>query len=115
MFNIETNMHNKHLGRLSMDSKERMGFLATEQYGIIQHPYADIQELNIRLFYDLLLLDSTPDKSTFIKLVSNYELVFHRISSMALQQVGIPKKPIFYTFTTLQDMLQTHLTIYVYS
>eukprot|EP00957_Ditylum_brightwellii_P174007 13248346-Ditylum_brightwellii.AAC.1 len=49
-------------------------------------------------------VERKPTTSTFIDLVSNYDLVVHSIAALALQQVDMSKEPIFYTFSTLQDM-----------
>eukprot|EP00957_Ditylum_brightwellii_P006660 506259-Ditylum_brightwellii.AAC.1 len=50
------------------------------------------------------VLERKPATSTFIDLVSNYDLVVHSIAVLGLQRVGMPKEPINCTFTTLQDM-----------
>ena len=68
--------------------------------------------LSVIILYNLLRLDRTPSKSTFIDLISNYYLVIHRIASMAMKQVSTPKSPIFCIFATLQDMLHMCGTIY---
>ena len=78
--------------------------LTPKQYGSRKYKAADIQTLNTRLFYDLTRLKRITDTSTFSDLVSNYDLVFHNIVSLSMQQYNIPKEPIMCTFTTLQNM-----------
>eukprot|EP00957_Ditylum_brightwellii_P008938 676527-Ditylum_brightwellii.AAC.1 len=95
-----------------MDSAERLQGVADEQYGSRKQKAADIQALNTRLYYDYALLERTPATSTFIDLVSNYDLVAHSIASLALQRVNTPKAPIQCTFTTLQDMVHIVRTAY---
>lgn len=112
LFDIEGNMHNKRLGRHSMELAEACNGVAPEQYGSRKCFAADIQALNTRLFYDLVKLDKLPATSTFIDLVSNYDLVVHSIASLSLQRVGTPKPPIFCTFSTLQDMVSHVRTAY---
>eukprot|EP00957_Ditylum_brightwellii_P028608 2161638-Ditylum_brightwellii.AAC.1 len=87
-----------------MARAEEIQGVAQEQCGSRKQKAADIQALNTRLFYDYALMEKTPATSTFIDLVSNYNLVVHNIASLAMQQVGTPKDPINCTFTTLQDM-----------
>eukprot|EP00957_Ditylum_brightwellii_P074988 5698875-Ditylum_brightwellii.AAC.1 len=87
-----------------MARAEEIQGVAQEQYGSRKQKAADIQALNTRLFYDYVLMEKTPAISTFIDLVSNYNLVVHSIASLAMQRVGTPKAPINCTFTTLQDM-----------
>eukprot|EP00957_Ditylum_brightwellii_P140296 10690118-Ditylum_brightwellii.AAC.1 len=50
---------------------------------------------------------SYSEESLFIDLVSNYDLAVHNIAGFALQRIGMPKAPIFCTFTTLQDMIHS--------
>eukprot|EP00957_Ditylum_brightwellii_P110103 8397186-Ditylum_brightwellii.AAC.1 len=78
-------MHNKQLGRVAMASAENLEGVADEKYGSREKKEADIQALNTRLFYDYVLLERTPATSTFINLVSNYDLVVHSITSLVLQ------------------------------
>eukprot|EP00957_Ditylum_brightwellii_P144547 11011100-Ditylum_brightwellii.AAC.1 len=87
-----------------MSNAEYLQGIADEQYGSRKNKSADIQALNTRLYYDYILLERTPATSTFIDLVSNYDLVAHSIASLALQNVNTPKAPIHCTFTTLQNM-----------
>ena len=112
LFDLEANMHNKRLGRIAMENAERLQGVADEQYGSRKHKAADVQALNTRLFYDHIRLKRKPATSTFIDLVSNYDLVVHSIASLALQRVNTPKAPIDCTFTTLQDMVHTVRTAY---
>eukprot|EP00957_Ditylum_brightwellii_P124976 9527183-Ditylum_brightwellii.AAC.1 len=107
LFDIEANMHNKYLGRFAMERAEGLGGIAPEQFGSRKHKYADLQALNTCLFHNFIWLERTTSTSTFIDLVSTYNLVVHSIASLALQQVGTPKELILCTFTTLQDMVHT--------
>lgn len=105
-------MHNKKLGRDMMRRAELNGGLAIEQYGSRTAKAADIQALNTRLFYDLVRLKKIPATSEFTDLVSNYDLVVHSLASLSLQRVGVPKEPILYTFTTLQNMVSSVRTAF---
>eukprot|EP00957_Ditylum_brightwellii_P139580 10637821-Ditylum_brightwellii.AAC.1 len=81
-------MHNKHLARVSMSIAERNGEIAREQFGGRVRHSAEVQGLNVHLFYDQVKLNKVPATSTFVDRVSNYNLVVHSIGSLALQQVG---------------------------
>ena len=90
-----------------MGIAERMVGVATEQYGSRKYHSVYIQALTTGLMYDLVRWDSTPATIKFIDLVTNYDLIVRRISSMYLQLFSKVKSPIFCTFTTLQDMVHT--------
>eukprot|EP00957_Ditylum_brightwellii_P189877 14455162-Ditylum_brightwellii.AAC.1 len=90
-----------------MSNAKYLQGIADEQYGSRKNKSADIQARNIRLYYDYILLERTPATSAFIDLVSNYDLVVHSIASLALQRANTPNAPIHYTFTMLQNMVQT--------
>ena len=92
---------------LQMGVAERMVGVATEQYGSRKYHSVYIQALITGLLYDLVRWDSTPATIKFIDLVTNYDLIVRRISSMYLQLFSKVKSPIFCTFTTLQDMVHT--------
>ena len=83
-----------------------------EQCGSGRKHAADVQALNTKLYYDLIRMERTPATSTFIDLVSNYDLMFHSIAYLSLQRVGVPKSPIHFTLTTLQDMVHTCRTVF---
>eukprot|EP00957_Ditylum_brightwellii_P079674 6058735-Ditylum_brightwellii.AAC.1 len=95
-----------------MQHAEECHGIAPEQYGSKKKKAADIQALNTRLFYDYVQLKRTPVTSLFIDLVSNYDLVAHNITTLALQRVGTLKAPICGMFSTLQDMVYTVKTTY---
>ena len=65
MFEIEENLHNKQLGRNFMKKYKETEILATEQYGSWASKSTDIQALNTRMSYDLILIKSTPAKTVF--------------------------------------------------
>eukprot|EP00957_Ditylum_brightwellii_P179638 13684293-Ditylum_brightwellii.AAC.1 len=100
-------MHNKRLGRDTMRRAEACGGVAPEQFGSRCYKSVDLQALNTRLFYYHVLLQKIPSTSVFIDLVTNYDFVVHNIASLALQRVGVPKAPIYCTFTTIQDMVHS--------
>ena len=81
--------------------------LSLEQYGIRASKSADIQALNTRLFYYIVLLKCTPATSVFAEIISNYDLVLHRIAFLALQRVNFSKETILCTLTTLQYMVHS--------
>ena len=87
-----------------MRQAESLYGLAPEQYGIRKEKATGIQALNIILFYDLIRQKIIPATSIFSYLISNYDMVVHRIASISLQRVDVPKEPILCTFTTLQKM-----------
>eukprot|EP00957_Ditylum_brightwellii_P098458 7501211-Ditylum_brightwellii.AAC.1 len=78
-------MHNKRLGKEAMHRAEIIRGIAMEQYGTT---------------------------TTFIDLVSNYDLVVHSIAALALQHIAMPKEPISSTFTTLHNMVHTCQTVF---
>eukprot|EP00957_Ditylum_brightwellii_P028946 2186617-Ditylum_brightwellii.AAC.1 len=95
-----------------MHRVEIIGVIAMEQYGSRKNQAADLQALNTRLFFDYAKLECKPATSTFVDLVSYYNLVVHSITVLALQHVDMPKEPINCTFTTLQDMVHTCQTFF---
>ena len=80
LFEIETNIHNKHIGKLTTKTAKYIDALALKQYGSRKAKAADIQDLNIRLFYDLTRLERILSTSTFTDIVSNYDITVHIIS-----------------------------------
>ena len=46
-------------------------------------------------------------------MVSNYDLVIHRIASLSVQRVDVPKDPVLCTFTMLHNMSHTVITDFV--
>ena len=91
MFYIEANLHNKHLGKLSMRRAEEIIALAPEQYGRRKGKAAGTQALNNRLFYNILRIKRVPVNSTFADLVSNYYLVVHSTALLSAQISNTPK------------------------
>ena len=91
LFDIETNMQNKYLGRLAIKTYEELDALLPKQCGSRASKSEDIQNRNIRLFYNLIRLKWVPYPSIFEYLISNYDLVAHRIAFLWLQQVNILK------------------------
>ena len=87
-----------------MSQAEILDELTPEQYGRRKEKAAYIQALNTRLFYDLIRQKRIPFTSTFVDIVSNYDLVVHSIASLSLQKVDVSKEPILITFTTLQNI-----------
>ena len=81
--------------------------ISMEQYGSRKKHATDIQAMNTKLYYDLIIMEHTPTTSNLIDIVSNYDLVVHIIASLALQRVGVPRSPITFTLSTLQDMVHT--------
>ena len=104
LFNIEANLHNKHLVKLTIKTSEDIEALAPEQYGSRKEKSADIQALNTRLFHDLTTLKWKPSTSTFADIVSNYYFVFHSITYLSMQHANTPKELIMCKITTLQNM-----------
>eukprot|EP00957_Ditylum_brightwellii_P158200 12041707-Ditylum_brightwellii.AAC.1 len=58
---------------------ERNGGIAQEPFGGRVRHSAEVQALNICLFYDQVKLNKVPVTSTFMDLVSNYDLMVHSI------------------------------------
>ena len=69
--NTGENLHNKHLGNLTMRKSEELDTLDPEQYGSRKEKAMYIQALNTRLFYDLIITKRVPATSTFSDIVSN--------------------------------------------
>ena len=65
LFDIEANLHNKHLGRHSTKTPKETEELAPEQYGRQGLKAAEIQALNISIFYYIILLKRTPETRIF--------------------------------------------------
>ena len=49
LFDIEVNMHNKHLGRISTRQAKTLDGIAPEQYGTQKEKSTEIQALNLIL------------------------------------------------------------------
>ena len=77
---------------------------AHEKYRSRASKVVDIRAINTRIFYNLIGLKSILSNIIFVELISNYDIVFHIIDFLSLQRSNIPKEPIRYTLTTLQDM-----------
>ena len=90
-----------------MSQAEILDGIAPEQYGSRKAKASEIQALNTRLFYDLIRQKRIPETSIFSDLVSNYDLVVHRITSLSLQRVDVPKDTTLYNFTTHKNMYHT--------
>ena len=60
VFDIEANLYNNHLGKITMNTAEELNTLTPEQYGIRKAKASNIQSLNTRLFYDLTRLKRIP-------------------------------------------------------
>ena len=71
LFDIEANLHNKHLGKLMMNTEEHLNNLGPEQYGISKAKDTEIQAFNTRLLYNLTRLKRVPTTRTFTDLASN--------------------------------------------
>ena len=97
-------MHNKHIGRTAMSKSENLYGLSPEQYYIQKAKVADIQDLNTRLFYYLIIKKRIPATIIFADLLYNYDLVVYSIASLSLKIFNAPKETIICTFTTLQNM-----------
>ena len=86
--------------------------LYLEQYRSRALKATYIQALNTIIFYDIVLLERTPATGVFAELVSNYDLVLHSISSLALQRFNMSKELIMCTLTMLQDMVHSFITAF---
>ena len=84
-----------------MSQSESLDGLTPKQYGIWKEKAADIQELNTRLFYDLIRKKIIPATSIFTDLVSNYDLVVDSIDSLSIHRVYVSKEPILCTVSSL--------------
>ena len=67
------------------------------------------------MFYDLVRQKKVTSTSVLTDIIFNYDLVVHSISSLALQRVNIPKKPIHLTLITLQNMVYSVRKAFGYS
>ena len=102
LFDIESNMHNKHLGRFAMSKSEYLEGLPPYQCGIRKYKAAEIKALNNHLLYDLIRHKTVYDTSKFSELICNNEIFLHRIYSLSPQRVDVPKELIICACTTLQ-------------
>ena len=105
LFDIEANMHKKALGQYTINHAEELKGIPPEHYGSRKAKAADVKALNNRLLYNLVRQKKVTSRSVFADLISNYDLVVHRISSLALQRVNSPKEPIHCKFITLHNMV----------
>ena len=94
---IESKIQKKHLGTHKMRKADRINVLAPEQYGSHTVKAAEIQALNTKMFYDLIMLKRLPYISVFVYLVSKYNIILKNIASLS--------KPILCTIMTLQNMI----------
>ena len=92
LFNIEANMHNKHLKRTAMSQDEALDGISPEKCGISREKEANIKELNTRLFYDLIRQKIIPAISVFSDIFSNYNIVVCSIVALSPQRVDVPDK-----------------------
>ena len=95
-----------------MNQAEELEGIAPEKYGSRKPKAADSQALNTRLFYDLVRQKKVTSTSVFADIISNYDLVLHRIASIDLQRVNSPKEPIHCTFSTLQNTVHSVRTAF---
>ena len=65
LFDIEANMHNKHLGRIAMSQSEIIDVIDREHYRIRKAKAVDIQALNTRLFCNLIW-QKNPSENNFL-------------------------------------------------
>ena len=92
LFSIKANVNNKHLGRHSMKKDEDTEWLDLEQYRSHASKVTDTQDLNMRLFYDIIILKQTPTMIIFADIISNYDLALHSIDYLALHGVYMENK-----------------------
>ena len=74
------------------------------KYGSHTVKAAEIQALNTKMFYDLIMLKRLPYISVFVYLVSKYNIILKNIASLS--------KPILCTIMTLQKMIHWFITEY---
>eukprot|EP00957_Ditylum_brightwellii_P118350 9026264-Ditylum_brightwellii.AAC.2 len=66
-----------------MENTDMLQRVADEQYGSCKNEATGIQALNTRLYNNFVLLERAPTMSTFIDLVSNYDLIVYSIALIA--------------------------------
>ena len=95
-----------------MGEVEDLGALAPDQCVIRIAKAANTQALNTRLFYELIRLKRVSATSKFADLISNYDLVVHKVLSIYLHRSNVPKEHIKFTLTTLQDVEHSFWTAF---
>ena len=111
LFQADSNMTNKRLGRESMWSAVGNGLIAAEQYSRPRRNAID-HVLNRRLVFDT----SRQLKQSFAMcscdLKNCYDRIAHNAASLALQRVGVSRAKIVSMFSTIQNMTHTVRTAY---
>ena len=74
-----------------MSKAENQEGLSPEKYVSRKSKTEYIQDLNMRLIYEIIRQNRIPAASTFVDLVSNYDIVVHSTASLSLQIVTLPK------------------------
>ena len=111
LFQADSNMTNKRLGRESMWSAVKHGHIAEEQYSRPRRKAID-HALNRRLVFDISRQQRSPLAMCSCDLKNNYDRIAHNAASLALQRVGVPRSKIISMFTTIQDMVHTVRTLF---
>ena len=83
-----------------------------EHYDSRSSKSVDIQDLNKRLFYNLLQLKWLPATSVFEYLASNYDIVLQIFASLLLHRLEFPKEPVVCTLITLKYIIHFATTTY---
>ena len=65
--------------------------------------------------YDIVFLKHIPSTRFFTDLISNYDIFLCSIASLLLHRVDIPKDPIVFVLSTLQDMVHLVITEFGFS
>ena len=95
-----------------MHKLEYLEGLAPDKYGSREAKVVDIKSLNTHLVYELIRLKRFPAISDFADLIYKYDLFLHSILSLSLQRLNLPKYPILFKFTTLQNMIHSYRTAF---
>jgi hypothetical protein len=112
LYEPDFNHNNKRLGRDAMYYAEDLKLLAKEQYGSRKHHSAADQGLNKELTTDLLRQKKQPGALNSNDAKACYDRMVHSVTSICLQQMGVPQEPLICMFTTIQNLNHHIRTIY---
>ena len=106
LFQADSNMTNKRLGRESMWSAVKHGHIAEEQYSRPRRKAID-HALNRRLVFDISRQQRSPLAMCSCDLKNCYDRIAHNAASLALQRVGVSRSKIVSMFSAIQEMIHT--------
>ena len=104
LFEADFNYMNKFIGRTVMQTAEKNGTLAEEQYGSRAGRKAIDQAINKRLYFDILRQHQINGAICSNDAASCYDRIVHSMSALAMRSQGISAPAMTAMFSTLQRM-----------